>query len=169
MGAALTYARRYALFTLVGIAGEDDVDAPDLNASTPTPASEMSDPRPTNKERLNGGQTQSSPQLMTRDRAVIQRETRPIPSSPAMLDLEASSAVRDQLAAELKGIGSAEEAATWAQRVLRAKSTLVAADAKYIEEASNERLWNSREPAWSVRPAPERRLGQVTQVSTRAN
>src|SRR5689334_22707885 len=27
MGAALTYARRYALFTLVGIAGEDDLDA----------------------------------------------------------------------------------------------------------------------------------------------
>ena len=35
MGAALTYARRYALFTLVGIAGEDDLDAPDLlRAST---------------------------------------------------------------------------------------------------------------------------------------
>src|ERR1700731_2037347 len=32
MGAALTYARRYALFTLVGIAGEDDLDAPDLPA-----------------------------------------------------------------------------------------------------------------------------------------
>ena len=30
MGAALTYARRYSLFTLVGIAGEDDLDAPDL-------------------------------------------------------------------------------------------------------------------------------------------
>jgi hypothetical protein len=30
MGAALTYARRYALFTLVGIAGEDDLDAPHL-------------------------------------------------------------------------------------------------------------------------------------------
>jgi hypothetical protein len=30
MGAALTYARRYALFTLVGIAGEEDLDAPDL-------------------------------------------------------------------------------------------------------------------------------------------
>ena len=28
MGAALTYARRYALFALVGIAGEDDLDAP---------------------------------------------------------------------------------------------------------------------------------------------
>src|SRR5512139_762839 len=40
MGAALTYARRYALFTLVGIAGEDDLDAPDLpvvklNATSP--------------------------------------------------------------------------------------------------------------------------------------
>jgi len=32
MGAALTYARRYALFTLVGIAGEDDLDAPDMTA-----------------------------------------------------------------------------------------------------------------------------------------
>ena len=30
LGAALTYARRYALFALVGIAGEDDLDAPDL-------------------------------------------------------------------------------------------------------------------------------------------
>src|SRR5713101_2504922 len=36
MGAALTYARRYALFTLVGIAGEDDLDAPDLVASPPS-------------------------------------------------------------------------------------------------------------------------------------
>ena len=38
MGAALTYARRYALFTLVGIAGEDDLDAPDLNATEPAEA-----------------------------------------------------------------------------------------------------------------------------------
>jgi len=36
LGAALTYARRYALFTLVGIAGEDNLDAPDLE----TPAVE---------------------------------------------------------------------------------------------------------------------------------
>jgi hypothetical protein len=35
MGAALTYARRYALFALVGLAGEDDLDAPDLNAPDP--------------------------------------------------------------------------------------------------------------------------------------
>src|SRR5438034_2762455 len=38
MGAALTYARRYALFTLVGIAGEDDLDAPDLCAAPPSQA-----------------------------------------------------------------------------------------------------------------------------------
>src|SRR5450631_355504 len=36
MGAALTYARRYALFTMVGIAGEDDLDAPDLTSEHPT-------------------------------------------------------------------------------------------------------------------------------------
>jgi ERF superfamily len=36
MGAALTYARRYALFTLVGIAGEDDLDGsrPNLPSET---------------------------------------------------------------------------------------------------------------------------------------
>ena len=38
MGAALTYARRYALFTLVGIAGEDDLDARDLCAPPPSTA-----------------------------------------------------------------------------------------------------------------------------------
>jgi hypothetical protein len=37
MGAALTYAGRYALFALVGIAGEDDLDAPDILAE-PSPA-----------------------------------------------------------------------------------------------------------------------------------
>src|SRR3954469_8247741 len=35
MGAALTYARRYALFALVGIAGEDDLDAPDVATAPP--------------------------------------------------------------------------------------------------------------------------------------
>ena len=48
MGAALTYARRYALFTLVGIAGEDDLDAPDLA----TPTNRTSGPE---KAKLNGG------------------------------------------------------------------------------------------------------------------
>ena len=58
MGAALTYARRYALFTLVGIAGEDDIDAPDLNAPTATTASGPNEPMPAKNRRLNGGLTQ---------------------------------------------------------------------------------------------------------------
>ncbi len=53
MGAALTYARRYALFTLVGIAGEDDIDAPDLNP--PTGATPGADKRDTEQNgQLNG-------------------------------------------------------------------------------------------------------------------
>ena len=54
MGAALTYARRYALFTLVGIAGEDDLDAPDL----PTPTAKPTDwqkPTDGSNRNLNGG------------------------------------------------------------------------------------------------------------------
>ena len=49
MGAALTYARRYALFTLVGIAGEDDLDAPDLALQTGDPGPQNSPP-----EKKNG-------------------------------------------------------------------------------------------------------------------
>jgi hypothetical protein len=51
MGAALTYARPYALFTLVGIAGEDDLDAPDLDAS-PKPAVDL--PRFDRRHQSNG-------------------------------------------------------------------------------------------------------------------
>src|SRR6516165_1762136 len=39
MGAALTYARRYGLFTLVGIAGDDDLDAPDICMPAPVAGS----------------------------------------------------------------------------------------------------------------------------------
>ena len=46
MGAALTYARRYALFTLVGIAGEDDLDAPDLIAPAATSRRSFARPGP---------------------------------------------------------------------------------------------------------------------------
>ena len=52
MGAALTYARRYALFTLVGIAGEDDVDAPDL---VPLVQHTSGSEKPKGNGSLNGG------------------------------------------------------------------------------------------------------------------
>jgi hypothetical protein len=66
MGAALTYARRYALFTLVGIAGEDDLDAPDL-LSPVAPESAG----PNKKDRLNGGPGQSAQQASARQRAKV--------------------------------------------------------------------------------------------------
>src|ERR1700674_2944170 len=49
MGAALTYARRYALFTLVGIAGEDDLDAPDLPVNT----TNIGSAGPSDSEKVN--------------------------------------------------------------------------------------------------------------------
>jgi len=56
MGAALTYARRYSLFALVGIAGEDDLDTPDLTAGPASKPAPDPDPAlsPANQSRLNG-------------------------------------------------------------------------------------------------------------------
>jgi hypothetical protein len=48
LGSALTYARRYSLFSLVGIAGEEDDDGNAANA-TPTPAPKRTPAKPDNK------------------------------------------------------------------------------------------------------------------------
>jgi ERF superfamily len=129
MGAALTYARRYALFTLVGIAGEDDLDAPDLIAPK-TPASRAESPAGIKKNRLNGGQVQSTQQFSHG------RPARVIPT----LEPEASAALRDQLTAKLRDLKSAEEAANWVHRVLRDKNSLTTSDAACIEEAFRAKL-----------------------------
>src|SRR3974390_1494113 len=63
MGAALTYARRYALFTLVGIAGEDDLDAPDLITPRTQPTKPPGATR-NGQGRLNGGANMSVPGRM---------------------------------------------------------------------------------------------------------
>ena len=68
MGAALTYARRYALFALVGIAGEDDLDAPDLHVAEPV------DPRGAHavshhRTRPNGGNGQFGQKPSAKPRA----------------------------------------------------------------------------------------------------
>jgi hypothetical protein len=113
MGAALTYARRYALFTLVGIAGEDDIDAPDLKAPTAA-ALGAEESAPNKRGRVNGSQSHSAQQI-TGGRGAHANPAKPV------LGAEASIALRDQLLTELKDIGSAEEAANWAHRVLVAK------------------------------------------------
>ena len=90
MGAALTYARRYALFTLVGIAGEDDLDAPDLNGSA----------KP--KEGDNGtASTAAASHNPARLRGNGKDALRPI------LDSENSAALCDQLVREIASLDSA--------------------------------------------------------------
>jgi len=133
MGAALTYARRYALFTLVGIAGEDDLDAPDLIAPT-TPTSKVEQATANKKGKLNGGQGYSTP-LTTGT-----RRTKAVASPSKVLEPEPSAALRDQLMTELKDLNSAEQAANWVHRILGAKNSLIAADAERIEQAFRKRL-----------------------------
>jgi hypothetical protein len=140
MGAALTYTRRYALFTLVGIAGEDDIDALDLNASPSAAGAMLGEPR-VKKGQPNGGLAQSSPRPTALNGAADRRQpyagaTPP----PVMLDPDASGALRDRLVAELQTIESAEEAAIWAHRVLGSKGTLVAADALHVEDCFQRKL-----------------------------
>jgi hypothetical protein len=130
MGAALTYARRYALFTLVGIAGEDDLDAPDLGQprapepGAPTEPDGRSEPR----ERIVAGHANGS-------------QRRKHPRTPKMLlQPDVSAVLRQQLLIELAGIATADEAAVWAQRKLPAKNTLTPADADVIEQAFRAKL-----------------------------
>jgi ERF superfamily len=112
MGAALTYARRYALFTLVGIAGDDDLDAPDL-LDDPPPAIAAADAKGSIGQKASNG---SKP-----------RHLKPL------LAAEASAALRDRLLAELEIIRSSDDAASWAHRSLPAKNTLTVADAQIVE------------------------------------
>jgi ERF superfamily protein len=129
MGAALTYARRYALFTLVGIAGEDDLDAPDLIApTTPSPRTEES-PAGKAKGRINGGPGHRDQALSLS--GVSRQNNRPNPAR--LLDPDASAALRAQLVAEINDLRSAEQAATWGLQALAAKNTLLPADAERVE------------------------------------
>src|SRR4249919_2553484 len=126
MGAALTYARRYALFTLVGIAGEDDLDAPDLGAA-PKPAAELPGSRDHGKQ-ANGQTTSARPRA-------------PFPNSVrTVLGVQLSASLRESLIEQMAAINSADEAAAWAQRNLPAKNTLTAADAKIVEERFRAKL-----------------------------
>src|SRR5919201_176534 len=127
MGAALTYARRYALFTLVGIAGEDDLDAPDL-CDGPRSQTSSADEHPL---MPRDGQPRVPPPKRGNS---MQGERR------APLEPEQSAALREKLLTELGTIPSADLAAIWAREALTAKNSLTAADAKLLEDASEHRL-----------------------------
>jgi ERF superfamily len=100
MGAALTYARRYALFTLVGIAGEDDLDAPDICVPAPVTGASTTG--------SSTGGLQLPPQ--TRGDGKIRGAAKT--TSPAVLLREESAALRDRLLSEIAGLASQDSAAT---------------------------------------------------------
>src|SRR5262245_28136134 len=88
IGAALTYARRYALFALVGIAGEDDLDAPDLGAPA-NPAAEL--PRENDRIQSNG-QAAAAAQRSTAGGGKL-----PGPSARSLLGAQLSASLRESL------------------------------------------------------------------------
>jgi hypothetical protein len=128
MGAALTYARRYALFTLVGIAGEDDLDAPDLGAG-PAQLPGPADHRKQANEQAAGA----------RPRAPSNGKS-PNSAARTVLGIQLSASLRESLIERLTTINSADEATAWAYRNLAAKNTLTTADAKIVEERFQARL-----------------------------
>jgi hypothetical protein len=132
MGAALTYARRYALFTLVGIAGEDDLDAPDLCDGPPSllPSAVERSFTPTDDQ----SRRPTRPPGNGRARGSRKGEI------PLTLDPEQSAALREKLLAELGNITSADSVPNWARGALTAKNSLTATDAKLVEDAFERRL-----------------------------
>jgi hypothetical protein len=131
MGAALTYARRYALFTLVGIAGEDDLDAPDL-AGQPGEGAPTAENGP-DREKPNGSGAAGTLGAFAKNR-------KPWTPPKQTLAPEESAALRDRLIGELSGLASAEDATAWAQRALAAKNALRDVDATIVEAAFSSRM-----------------------------
>ena len=120
MGAALTYARRYALFTMVGIAGEDDLDAPDLTNDEPQgdKAAETRsglEPVPVRSSRFRTGNPTTPP---VREK----------------LSADDSAAIRAQLIREIETLPE-EDLQPRAIAILKAKNRLSADDAKLVEDA----------------------------------
>lgn len=122
MGAALTYARRYALFALVGIAGEDDLDAPDAIAGPPAAA----EPQVTStaKGKPYKGQL----------------------NRPAILGPPQSADLRNRLLTQLSPLSGSDDLLAWAKASLPLKNTLLEADARAVEAAYETRLEQAAPP-----------------------
>ncbi len=114
-GAALTYARRYALFALVGITGEDDVDAPETTAS-----SKPAEPPAAPSANIKPG------------KRILNRPEVLVPASSAEL--------REQLLSELNAAAGEEGLSMWAKSSIPLKNKLVETDALLVETAFQARL-----------------------------
>jgi hypothetical protein len=158
LGAALTYARRYALFTLVGIAGEDDLDAPDLPAAGLSPEAPK---RPLGPEQGPDGRPHpvksSGPLLPGEKRSGTER------TKPATLPTDASEDLQRQLISELAQLDELDALATWAQRALPLKNQLSAADAQSVESAFAAKLGELSGAAPARRPESRNASGDAGQ------
>jgi hypothetical protein len=137
MGAALTYARRYALFTLVGIAGEDDLDAPDLIGRGNPPVAGNSQKHSEASHRDSASLASLSRHRAGRPRTEIRAAAS---AASARLRDQLSAVLRDELLAELQGINGSDEAAAWVHKRMPAKNTLTDDDARLVEDAFARRL-----------------------------
>ena len=139
MGAALTYARRYALFTLVGIAGEDDLDAPDIVAPISQRPERLR--RKASGHKTNGAirQTAAPPAIKLRKGQEVR------PAKPA-LAADLSAALRQLLLTEIIDLGSSDDAAIWAHRSMARKNTLTPTDAQQVEETFRAKLMTLTAP-----------------------
>jgi ERF superfamily len=129
LGAALTYARRYALFTLVGIAGEDDLDAPDLSATAiEDTRPNLAGSEPVRPARTTAGEpNRLSPTSQRRGRSDRANTL----SVPAGFDRNAL----DRAIAQLAPLSDPEALAVWAHKVLLLKNQLSKEDAQGLEDA----------------------------------
>ena len=130
MGAALTYARRYALFTMVGMAGEDDLDAPDLthdqaNGHKPVDTAVASN--------LNVVPSSVQPHQ-------LRNENPAIPRVREKLSADDSAAVRKQLIQDIETIKKDKDLQSQAIEILKAKNRLSNEDAKLVEQAFEIRV-----------------------------
>ena len=133
MGAALTYGRRYALFALVGIAGEDDLDAPDLQS----PMSEIdAEGAKVSRGQLNGDGQRTAKSEVTPPRV----ETPKVPTANPVLGLHASAKLRERLILEIRELRSGENAAKLAEQNLAEKNRLRASDAAQVEASFETKL-----------------------------
>ena len=153
MGAALTYARRYALFTLVGIAGEDDLDAPDLNLKV-EPVSNDGAAVDTQQVAASGPMSLDNGKPAPKSSST-RKDVRP--AAPT-LGPEQSAALRERLIADLAHLTSEDEAADWVHQNLPVKNALVIGDAELVEASFRERLAIIEQQ--SVQP--ERRVDDAT-------
>ena len=152
MGAALTYARRYALFTLVGIAGEDDLDAPDVA----TPVSQR--PEPAKPTTLNHKTHGSSPPTAVGPATKLRKGQEACPAKPA-LGADLSASLRQLLLDEISDLRSSDDAALWAHRSMARKNTLTVTDAQQVEEAFRAKLMTAARPSEESSPAEGRGSG----------